>query len=324
VYGPRKGGWFTDMFAAGYEGETLPKDQRWRALQWLGERTAKDPRFAVAMVEHAYYVLTGRKVLLPPKDIDDPLYAARRRAYAEQRKTTEAIAHRFAQNKFNFKGVLKDWIASDFYRADGLATAKLSPARQAELDDVGVVRMLAPEQLERKIAAAFGQPWGRFKDKQAAMLYGGIDSQEVTERAADPSGAMGALQRIMANDVSLKNTALDFSRQPADRLLFPDVEPGDVPGASPDADARIRKTIVRLHARVLGRNDAPESAEVQRTYDLLAAVIKDAAERKVASKEEIYSGRQKLLRPVPDPKYAVRAWRAVLTYMLRRPEFLYE
>ena len=94
----------------GFEGEDLPADQRWRALQWLGERTAKDPRFAVAMVEHGYYVLTGRKVLLPPKDLDDPLFAARRRAYREQRKQVEAIAAHFAKNGFNFKGVLKDWI----------------------------------------------------------------------------------------------------------------------------------------------------------------------------------------------------------------------
>jgi hypothetical protein len=27
---------------------------------------------------------------------------------------------------------------------------------------------------------------------------------------------------------------------------------------------------------------------------------------------------------VMDPKYAVRAWRAVMTYLLRRQEFLYE
>ena len=39
-----------------------------------------------------------------------------------------------------------------------------------------------------------------------AMLYGGIDSQEVTERAADPSGAMGAIQRILANEVASRHT----------------------------------------------------------------------------------------------------------------------
>ncbi len=65
VYGRRKEGWFKDMFGAGFEGEDLPAGERWRSLQWLGERTAKDPRFAVAMVEHAWYILTGRKVLLP-------------------------------------------------------------------------------------------------------------------------------------------------------------------------------------------------------------------------------------------------------------------
>src|SRR5579863_10557510 len=103
VYGRRKEGWFQDMFAAGFEGEDLPADERWRALQWLGERTAKDPRFAVAMVEHVHYVLTGRKVLQPPKDLEDPLFAARRRAYQEQRKQIEAMAVRFSQNEFNLK-----------------------------------------------------------------------------------------------------------------------------------------------------------------------------------------------------------------------------
>jgi len=28
--------------------------------------------------------------------------------------------------------------------------------------------------------------------------------------------------------------------------------------------------------------------------------------------------------PVPDPDYTVRAWRGVVTYLLRQPDFLYE
>ena len=323
VYGRRKGGWFKDMFGAGYEGEDLPATERWRSLQWLGERTAKDPRFAVAMVEHVHYILTGRKVLLPPKDLDDPLFNPKRRAYQEQRNQIEGSAVRFAQNGFNLKTVFKDWIDSDFYRADGLATAAATPARRTELDDIGLVRMLAPEQVERKVAAVFGKPWGKL-DEQLAMLYGGIDSKEVTERAADPSGAMGAIQRILANDVACKQTALDFSRPPAERILFPNIEPDVLPGSSPEADAKIRKTIVHLHQRVLGHADAAESAEVKRTFALFAGVVSDAAATKGASKEENWHCRQGLVAPVPDPKYTVRAWRAVLTYLLRRPEFLYE
>ena len=323
VYGRRKEGWFKDMFGAGFEGEDLPAGERWRSLQWLGERTAKDPRFAVAMVEHAWYILTGRKVLLPPKELADPLYAAKYRAYHEQRKQTEAIAERFAKSDFNFKSVLKEWVVSDFYRADGLATVASDPKRLAELDDLGLVRMLAPEQVERKVAAVFGKPWGRLTE-QMAMLYGGIDSKEVTERATDPSGAMGAIQRILANDVACRETALDFSRKPADRLLFPGIDTDVVPGSSTEADAKIRRAIVHLHQRVLGRFDKVDSSEVTRSFQLFASIVSDAAERKNFEKQEIYSCRQNLIEPVPDPKYTVRAWRSVVTYLLRQSEFLYE
>ena len=135
---------------------------------------------------------------------------------------------------------------------------------------------------------------------------------------------MGAIQRILANDVACTQTALDFSRKPADRLLFPDIEPDVVPGSSPEADAKVRRTIVHLHERVLGRHDAADSAEVERTYRLFAGIVADAAERKGVEPAESWTCRQGLLAPVPDPKYTVRAWRAVITYLLRRPEFLYE
>jgi hypothetical protein len=203
VYGRRKEGWYKDMHQAGFEGEDLPPEERWRALQWLGERTARDPRFAVAMVEHVYYILTGRKVLLPPKDLDDPQYAALHRAYREQRCLIQTAAEHFAANNFNLRGVFKELILSDFYRADGLAAQNLTDSQRAALDDIGVVRMLSPEQLERQITAVFGTSWGKLHG-QNGMLYGGIDADMVTERAAEPSGAMGSLQRTMANDVAAK------------------------------------------------------------------------------------------------------------------------
>jgi hypothetical protein len=156
------------------------------------------------------------------------------------------------------------------------------------------------------------------------MLYGGIDSQEVTERAADPSGAMGAIQRTLANDVACRNVALDFSRQTSDRLLFPEMEPDVVPGVSAEADLRIRRAIVHLHERLLGRYDEVDSPEVDRSFQLFAAVVADAAARKDVEPQEIWLCRQGLEKPVPDPHYTVRAWRAVVTYLLRQQEFLYE
>ncbi|MBN9520377.1 hypothetical protein J0H58_17920, partial [bacterium] len=309
VYGKRKGGWFTDMFPPGFEGENLPPAERWRSLQWLGERTARDPRFAVAMTEHVYSILTGRKVLLPPKDIDDPLYAAKRRAYAEQRRETERIATKMAGARFNLKVAFEAWVLSDFYRADGPATALADATRKAELDDIGLVRLLSPEQVERKVAAVFGEKWGRLTD-QMAMLYGGIDSQEVTERATDPSGAMGAIQRILSNDVACRHVPKDFSRPAAERKLFPFVDPTTRPGTSPESDAAIRKQIVHLHDRILGRADAPTSPDVERTYKLFAGVVADAVGKKGIDGRENYACRREDATIPADPHYTIRAWRA--------------
>jgi hypothetical protein len=327
VYGKRKEGWFTDMFAAGFEGEGLAADERWRSLQWLGERTAKDPRFAVAMTEHVYYILAGRKVLLPPKDFDDPRYPAKLRAFVEQRRQTDTIAARFANSGFNLKAVFKAWIVSDFYRADGLATAVDDPCRRSELDDIGLVRMLSPEQMERKVAAVFGEKWGKLTD-QLATLYGGIDSKEVTDRAADPSGAMGAIQRTLSNDVACRHVARDFALPAAERTLFPGIEPSVVPGASAHGDEAIRQTIARLHEKILGRYDAVDAAEVGRTFKLLADIVEDARAHPELDKRESYFCRPHN-RDAPgaaadDPHYTIRAWRGVVTYLLRRSEFLYE
>jgi hypothetical protein len=327
VYGKRKGGWFKDMFAAGFEGEDLPVAERWRSLQWLGERTAKDPRFAVAMTEHIYYILAGRKVLLPPKDSEDPLYPAKVRSYQAQRRQVETIASHFAKTGFNLKTVFKDWVVSDFYRADGLATVVKEPCRQAELDDAGLMRMLSPEQIERNVAAIFGEKWNRLNG-ELAMLYGGIDSKEVTERAADPSGAMGAIQRILSNDVACKHVARDFKLPAKERRFFANVDPETVPGTSAESDKAIRDTIVRLHEMILGRYDPPASAEVEQTFKLFARIVADAKMQKGIDKQESYycrpGNRDAKGSAVADPHYTVRAWRGVVTYLLRRHEFLYE
>ena len=328
LFGPRKDGWFKDMFSPGFEGEGLPPADRWRALQWLGEKTAKDPRFATTMVGHVYYVLTGRKVLSLPASLDDPLYDAKLRAYQAQRSEIERIAANFAKGGFNLKEVFKEWVASPFYRVDARTPAAgvpATPERQAEIADLGLARLLAPEQLERKIAAIFGKPWGRLKDQQMALLYGGIDSKEVTERAADPSGAMGALQRIMSNDVACRNVASDFALPSAQRRLFPNIEPDVMPGVSADGDQCIRATIVHLHQLVLGQYDATEKdPEVERTFRLFAGILEDAHQRKGLDQNENYDCRPQGEQRPPDPNYTLRAWRGVVTYLLRQESFLYE
>ena len=203
-----------------------------------------------------------------------------------------------------------------------------SPNAQAELDDIGVVRMLSPEQIERKIVAVFGRPWGRLDDSYA-ILYGGIDSQEVTERLTEPSGAIGALQRILANDVACKNVVGRL--RPARRTsvgCFRGSNRTWFPGADdPEAETKIRAAIVHLHQHLLGRDDRPDDPEVDQTYRLFAGIVDEAADHEATFEPvESYfckSSGQEGPRD-PDPHYTLRAWRAVVTYLLRQPEFLYE
>jgi hypothetical protein len=161
-------------------------------------------------------------------------------------------------------------------------------------------------------------------EEQTAMLYGAIDSQEVTERAADPSGAMGAIQRILANDVACQHTLRDFARPPSERFLFPGIQPTVLPGASPEADVAIRHAIAYLHERLLGRQDAIDSEEVNRSYELFAGIISDAQQQKGLDQRESYYCRHDVADAPDDPNYTIRAWRGVVTYLLRRQEFLYE
>lgn len=323
VYGPRQWGWFKDMFEPGFEGRPLPKKERWRALQWLGEQTAQDPRFAVAMVEHVYYILAGRRPLLAPENADDPLYGAKQNAYLAQRREIEAIAARFAESGFNLKSVFKELAASNFYRADGVLAAARNPEQTAQLEDVGFVHLLTPEQLARKIEAIFHRRWRRL-DGPFEILYGGIDSKQITERNADPSGAMGALQRMMANEMACSSVGLDFTTPPAQRHLFPAIELDVVPGESAAGDQRIREAIVLLHRRLLGRFDSPGDPEVDRTFQLFAGIVGEAASRGDFELRDAYICRGADDKRIADPLYTLRAWRAVVTYLLRQYEFLYE
>ncbi|MCP3696215.1 MAG: hypothetical protein GY917_28720, partial [Planctomycetaceae bacterium] len=290
--------------------------------------TVKDPRFAVAMVKHAWYILYGRKPLLPPEDIDDPLFSAKRRAYQVQRSEIEQLATRFTKANFNLKVIFQGLVLSKFYQVEGLIASAQDPNRLAELDDLGLVHMLSPEQLERKLTAIFGRKWGRLTHRESKfkILYGGIDSKSVTRRITEPSGAMGAIQRIMANDVACKNVAADFSLPAAERRLFPGIEPGLVPGRDAKSDEQIKRAIIHLHDLILGRDDALDDPEVQRTFDLFAGIIRDARSQEQFDPRESYACqalKEKTPRD-PDPEYTIRAWRGVVTYLLRQLEFLYE
>jgi hypothetical protein len=139
---------------------------------------------------------------------------------------------------------------------------------------------------------------------------------------------MGAIQRILSNDVACKHVARDFRLPAKERRFFSRVDAETLPGNSAESDRAIRETVAHLHEVILGRHDAADSADVERTFRLFAGIVEDAKNQKGVEKQEIYHCRtgNKDARgsAVPDPHYTIRAWRGVVTYLLRRPEFLYE
>jgi hypothetical protein len=110
---------------------------------------------------------------------------------------------------------------------------------------------------------------------------------------------MGAIQRIMSNDVACRHVALDFARPREQRLLFPRIEPDVLPG-TPEADEAIREAVAYLHQRILGLDDPPESPDVRRTAELFAGVVAEAQQQEGLDRREVVvlpSGRSGVRRP---------------------------
>ncbi len=259
-----------------------------------------------------------------PEDIEDPTFAAKRSAYQMQRRLIHEVADAFAKENFRLKTAFKMLLLSDFYRLDGttVTSSDRDVALQAAMDDLGVVRLLGPEQLKRKLSAIFGKTWDRL-DGEMKILYGGIDSITVTERNTDPSGAMGAIQRIMANDVACYHVARDFRLNPADRKLFPANRAHGRAGRRSIGPSYSRSN--RLSpSRLLGDECSLEHPEVARTFELFQGILRDVQEQgKVEPRETYFCGGREEFN-TPDPKYTIRAWRGVVTYLLRQHAFLYE
>ena len=166
------------------------------------------------------------------------------------------------------------------------------------------------------------------------ILFGGIDSFDVTQRLTDINQIMAAVATRMAVEVACTATAFDFSKPAEERLLFPLVDPADTPDFNEEA---IRNNLVHLHARVLGEDVAPDSKEVDASYDLFDATYVQGLKNMADKTETASLGPCQALKDpttntdLPaerqvktDDTYAIRSWQAVVIYLLSDYKFLYE
>ncbi len=351
-YRPPEGGWYPEMAPPGFGESTVPHADRLSSLEWLGEHIASDRRFATAAVHNMYRGLTGQEPLFPPSDPEAEDYQVRLLSYDAQRGVFDAIAQRFVDDDYNLKTVIRELVLSPYFRAADLDPIGLE--RVASFDDLGTGRLLPPELLNRRIRAVLGYPWRDNPDSQDYLLreyrifYGGIDSLNVVDRIVEPNGLIANIGLRMATEMACQAVPLDFTEGMTDRSLFPFVEPTyeptDVNGFIIDeAVDAIRQNIVYLHQHILGERLALSDPEVDRTYQLFfdtwkegRAGMTDDDETTIPQGEWLpwschadwdpWTGGElpEEVRIETDPNFTIRAWMAVVTYLLADYRFLYQ
>jgi hypothetical protein len=348
-----------DMRPPGFGGEKIPYELLANGLQWLGPRVGADPRFALSAVYTIFEGLTGQRPLIAPTDRDAPDFSLQFEAYLAQYTEFSKIARDFTESSYDLKTAVKEIVHSPYFRAKN--SGPLDPQAKARLGDVGMGRLLTPEQLHRKVQAVLGYPWRprAFEDNgstrdyllrtdQYRLLYGGIDSNDVIKRVTSPNGIMANIGERMANEMSCLAVPRDLWKPQAERTLFPNIEtsfePEDKNGFPVEpAVVAIKQNIQYLHKHILGETLPDGHPEIDRTYQLFLETYREgvkgmsdasAPEGKYPTQlpyacrvDNDYWTRMDLPdedRLRDDPNYVIRSWMTVVTYMLSDYQFLYE
>ena len=229
--------WYRDMRTPGFGGEQAPDDED--SLQWLARKIVADPRFAEATVKFWWPAIMGSEVAEPPAEEGDADFEGRLLAANAQGAEVSRLAAGFRQGfhgraRYNLKDLLVEIVLSKWFRADALGYE--DPVREVALRNAGARRLLTPEELAHKTAALTRYQWGRFfnspcrGDCQAEpssltedfrLLYGGIDSDGITERARNVTSVMAGVAKRHAVKTSCPVVLRELYLLPdEDRKLF--------------------------------------------------------------------------------------------------------
>ncbi len=235
--------WYRDMRVPGFDGEAAPDSDN--SVQWLAQQIVADPRFAEATVKFWWPAIMGSEVAEPPEDERDADFEGRLLAFNAQDAEVERLANGFRDGfqgspyTYNLKDLLVEIVLSEWFRTDALTDA--DPVRRVALRDAGARRLLTPEELARKTAAVTGFQWGRHVRTNCwpecnripnaladdyRLLYGGIDSDGITERGRAITSVMAGVAKRHAVQVSCPVVMREFYLLPeAGRRLFSGVAP---------------------------------------------------------------------------------------------------
>ena len=194
----------------------------------------------------------GSEVAEPPEDAADADFEGRLLAFNAQDAEVTRLANGFRDGfpgspyTYNLKDLLVEIVLSKWFLAD--AIIDMDPVRRVALGDVGAKRLLTPEELARKTAAVTGFQWGRkpgrvwalskssrwrdalTDENQYRLVYGGIDSDGIPERARDITSVMAGVAKRHAAEVSCPAVIRELYLLPdAERRLFAGIDPHVTP-----------------------------------------------------------------------------------------------
>lgn len=338
--------WHSDMVPAGFNGQDMPAAQYNYGLQWGAQQMVDDPRFAIAMVHTVYTGIIGKEPLPYPTDSEAADFRDKLVAWDVQDAFFNETVAKLVAGDYNLKVAVKAIIESPYYRAISAANAS-----DAELADLGSGRLLTPEMMNRKIRAITGIYWGYFDNngnrrdmlhretgENYFNLYGGMDSLNVVKHLEQPNGTLAAVSARMANELSCDLTAWDFTKEAGTRRFFPLVDPTIVPESAgnevPASVTLIKQNIAFLHHLILGEELKEDDAEVQRTYNLFLDTwhelndgeVDDALPYWCRGQWDHSTGAElpEENRIYDDPTHAIRAWQAVMAYLMMDYKFIHE
>ena len=239
--------WYRDMRFPGFDGVEAPHPDN--SLQWLARQIVADQRFAPATVKFWWPAIMGSEVAEPPEDPTDVDFEGRLLAANAQRAEVERLADGFRSGfpgsfyTYNLKDLLTEIVLSKWFRADMVTDA--DPLRRVALHGAGARRLLTPEELDRKTAALTGVRWGRRVNNRPwnlgspldtrltrdfRLLYGGIDSDGITERARAITSVMAGVAKRHAAQVSCPVVMREVYLLPdEERRLFAGIDPSVTP-----------------------------------------------------------------------------------------------
>ena len=283
----RKGdSWYRDMREPGFNGLIAPDAEN--SVQWLAEQIVADDRFAEATVKFWWPAIMGVEVTVPPEDENDSGFEGMLLAANAQSGEVERLAEAFRTgieggDPYNLKDLLVEIVLSPWFRAESVSDD--DPVRTVALQNAGVERLLTPEELAWKTQAITGYSWGRqptrrwnlvygksvnsWTDSEGyRLLYGGINSEAVTERSYDLTPTMAAVAQSHAIESSCPIVQREFLLWPDEnRRLFGGIDQKTLPNSNRGA-RKIREKLVELHEKLLGVTVSVDSPDVQAAFQL--------------------------------------------------------